>query len=93
MEAVNGLEALERMRERLPCMVLLDIQMPLMNGWEFREEQLKDPILARVPVVCLTALFNPEDVVRKLGVPCLAKPADFPSVMHEVEAACGRGRD
>jgi CheY-like chemotaxis protein len=89
MEAGNGQEALERMRQRVPCMVLLDIHMPLMTGWEFRERQLQDPALARVPVVCLTALFDPEDVVRRLGVPCLAKPADFPSVMHEVEAACG----
>ncbi len=90
MAAANGQEGLAQMRERRPCMVLLHIQMPLASGWEFRERQLEDPALATVPVLCLTALFDPEDVVRKLGIPCLAKPADFPSVMHEVEAACGR---
>ncbi|MGH9372108.1 MAG: response regulator [Vicinamibacterales bacterium] len=89
MSAANGLEALEQMRERRPCIVLLDIHMPLVSGWEFRQRQLEDPALASVPVVCITALFDPEDVVRKMGIPCLAKPPDFPSVIHEVEAACG----
>jgi CheY-like chemotaxis protein len=89
MTASNGQEALDQMRGRKPCMVLLDINMPLVSGWEFRERQLKDPDLAAVPVVCLTALFDPEDVVRRLGIPCLGKPAHFPSVMHEVETACG----
>jgi CheY-like chemotaxis protein len=90
MTAANGQEALDRMRDRKPCMVLLDIHMPLVSGWEFRERQLQDPALKDVPVVCLTALFDPEDVVRRLGIPCLPKPAHFSSVMHEVEAACGR---
>jgi CheY-like chemotaxis protein len=89
MTARNGLEALAQMRRRRPCLVLLDIHMPLMSGWEFRRRQLDDPSLADVPVVCITALFDPEDVVRQLGLPCLSKPADFPTVMHEVEAHCG----
>lgn len=87
--ARNGQEALDAMRRQPPCLVLLDIHMPLMTGWEFRERQLEDPELAKVPVICITALFDPEDVVRKLKIPCLAKPAHFPSVLHEVEAACG----
>jgi CheY-like chemotaxis protein len=89
MTAADGREALMRMRERKPCMVLLDIHMPLVSGWEFREHQLQDPELAGIPVVCITALFDPEDVVRRLGVPCLSKPARFPEVIQEVEAACG----
>lgn len=87
--ARNGREALDAMRRQRPCLVLLDIHMPLMTGWEFRERQLEDPDLAGVPVICITALFDPEDVVRRLKIPCLAKPAHFPSVLHEVEAACG----
>ena len=90
MTARNGQEGLAAMRERRPCIVLLDIHMPLMTGWEFRERQLQDPLLAQVPVVCITALFDPEAVVRKLGIPCLPKPADFPAVIQEVQNACGR---
>ena len=54
--AVNGLEALEKLQWGLrPCLILLDMQMRLMTGWEFRSEQKKDPVLAQVPVVAMTA--------------------------------------
>ena len=39
MTATNGKVALERMRERRPCVVLLDLTMPVMDGWEFRRRQ------------------------------------------------------
>ena len=50
--AENGRQALELLRdgERF-CVILLDIMMPVMNGYEFREEQLKDPNLASIPVI------------------------------------------
>jgi CheY-like chemotaxis protein len=89
MSAADGLEALERMRERRPCVVLLDLQMPRMDGWQFREHQLRDPQLAQVPVVCITACVEPHVVTRRLGLRCLPKPADFPSVLNEVRAVCG----
>jgi len=89
MSAGDGAEALDQMRRRLPCVVLLDLQMPRMDGWQFREQQLLDPRLAPVPVVCITAFFEPHVVTRKLGLKCLPKPADFPSVLNAVRAACG----
>ena len=87
--ANNGAEALAMMRERRPCLVLLDIKMPVMDGWEFRDAQLADPALADIPVVCMTGMVHPPDVSRKLGIPCLGKPLDFPSVVRAVERACG----
>ena len=54
--ATNGLEALEKLRWGLrPCLIVLDMQMRLMTGWEFRSEQRKDPELAKIPVVAMTA--------------------------------------
>ena len=50
------------MRQRLPCTVLLDLMMPVMDGWEFRRHQLEDPALAQVPVLCITAVPNPVEV-------------------------------
>src|SRR5215213_11823765 len=88
MSAADGVEALEKMRERLPCLVLLDLQMPRMDGWQFREQQLSDPALAQVPVVCITAFCEPHVVSRRLGLRCLSKPADFPAVLNEVRAIC-----
>lgn len=55
-EAANGREALDYLYEsRAPCLVLLDLEMPVMNGRDFRSEQLADERLARIPVVVVTA--------------------------------------
>jgi CheY-like chemotaxis protein len=54
----NGRAALEALRSpgaRPPCVILLDLMMPVMDGWEFRAEQLRDPALAGIPVIVLTA--------------------------------------
>ena len=92
MSARNGQEALAQMRQRRPCLVLLDLQMPVMTGWEFRERQLEDPELADVPVVCVTAFFNPGEVEQQLGLRCLPKAGQFTAVMNEVQSLCGKGR-
>ena len=89
--APNGVEALEQMRRQLPCLVLLDMQMPQMDGFEFRRQQLADPALARVPVVCLTGHYEPEQVGLQLGVACLKKPLNFPDVMSAIEGRCRPG--
>jgi len=88
--AKDGAEALALMRQRRPCLVLLDISMPMMDGWEFRKQQLEDPALSNVPVVCMTGMVHPEDVERILGVPCLGKPVGFPSLSRAVEKFCRR---
>lgn len=90
--ARNGLEALAEMRDHRPCMVLLDLQMPVMDGFQFRERQLADPELAAVPVVCITAHYDPARVSDQMGVPCLTKPPDFPHVVDVVDANCRRQR-
>jgi CheY-like chemotaxis protein len=89
MTAWNGREGLEKMHARRPCVVLLDVMMPVMDGWEFRRRQLNDPKDARVPVVAVTAHNNPGEVSRSMGVRCLPKPVDIDEVLSEVERACG----
>jgi CheY-like chemotaxis protein len=89
MTAENGSRGLERMRARRPCLVLLDLAMPVMDGWEFRKRQLADPDLAGIPVVCVTAAFDPANVSARLNVPCLPKPVSFSAVLNEVQSACG----
>lgn len=56
VESANGQEALQSLRHGLsPCLILLDLMMPVMNGWEFRVEQMKEPVLAAIPVVVISA--------------------------------------
>jgi CheY-like chemotaxis protein len=90
--APDGVAGLEQMHRQLPCLVLLDIKMPGMDGFEFRRQQLADRHLARVPVVCLTGHYEPEQVGLQLGVACLKKPLHFPDIVNAVEAKCGPGR-
>lgn len=92
MSASNGSEALEQMRQHRPCLVLLDMKMPVMDGFEFRRQQIADPALAHIPVVCLTAHYEPEQIGLQLGLACLQKPPHFPQILEAVEARCGPGR-
>ena len=81
--ARNGEEALEVLRAgRLPGLVLLDLMMPVMNGWEFLEEVAKDPVLKAIPVVVLTA-------AERTQVPgateVLSKPVDLVALLRVVQ--------
>lgn len=86
--ATNGAEALDRMRERQPCVVLLDLMMPVMSGWQFRERQMADEQLAKVPVVCVTAAADPNAVMSQLGVQCMRKPVDLDALIKVVHRTC-----
>jgi CheY-like chemotaxis protein len=75
--AANGREALTTLRtgDNLPCMILLDVMMPVMDGVAFREEQLRDPHLADIPVVLLSAHRDLAERAKALRAAAyLAKP-------------------
>jgi two-component system chemotaxis response regulator CheY len=76
-EAGDGAQALARLREEPADIVLLDINMPVMDGYEFVEHKAQDPSLADVRVALVTTESNPERLARmsELGVThCLRKP-------------------
>jgi CheY-like chemotaxis protein len=68
----DGRAALEGLRRPggIPAVVLLDLEMPVMNGWEFRQAQLEDPLLAGIPVVVASSA----DTARIDADAYLAKP-------------------
>ena len=92
VSAENGLLALEAMRQQDPCMILLDLHMPVMDGFEFRQRQLADPRLAKIPVLCVTAAFDPGRITRELGVPCMGKPVRFEDIRKSITQFCGSAR-
>jgi CheY-like chemotaxis protein len=81
--AKNGEEALALLRAgRRPGLVLLDLMMPVMNGWEFLDEVGRDPLLKVLPVVVLTAA---ERAQVPGGVEVLCKPVDLRALLRVVE--------
>jgi two-component system chemotaxis response regulator CheY len=81
--ATDGEEALARLRKgKLPRLVLLDLMMPVMNGWEFLEEVAKDPVLRAIPIVVLTAGEQTE-VPGAMDV--VTKPMDLTVLLQVVE--------
>jgi CheY-like chemotaxis protein len=72
--ATNGLEALTYLRGGGGASVIvLDLRMPVMDGWAFRREQLRDPALARIPVVVLTGA-DQDRVSELLAAATFQKP-------------------
>lgn len=64
--AANGREALERIAQQPPDLVISDVLMPEMDGYEFCAQVKKSPELRRIPVVLLTALDRPYDIIQGL---------------------------
>lgn len=80
LAAADGKEALEVLRstDKPPSLILLDLMMPRMNGYQFRIRQSEDPRLAHIPVVVFSADGRVESGLPGLGnVPCLRKPIDL----------------
>ncbi len=87
--AENGEVALERARIERPCVILLDLMMPIMNGWEFRTEQLRDPRLSSIPVVIMTADGHAVEKARTLHADYLKKPIRPDALLELVRDYCG----
>jgi CheY-like chemotaxis protein len=89
--ASNGVEALEQLRssEELPCLILLDLMMPTMDGTAFRAEQLKDPVLSPIPVVVISAFRDSAEKAKELAVAGhLTKPVSLDALMAVVSRFC-----
>lgn len=78
IEAIDGVEALSRARTELPDLVLMDLALPNMDGWEATRQLKADPQTCRIPVVALTAVAMRGDEERARAAGCddyLSKPA------------------
>lgn len=85
----NGREALEYLnREQFPNLILLDLMMPIMNGWIFFETLRADSRFDRIPVVILTA-FSKSEIQIPSDVEYLKKPVDFEVLRKTLIRYCG----
>ena len=87
-QATNGREALDYLRGGGSAnVILLDLRMPVMDGWAFRREQREDPGLASIPVVVLSGIEA--DHMQELGVAAsFNKPVSFPEIVGAVRRLC-----
>jgi CheY-like chemotaxis protein len=83
----NGKEALDRLRASAPpCLILLDLMMPVMDGWRFLAEAETDPALAAIPVVVITASCEQRNDVRtRVMIP---KPFRIDTLLEVVAQLC-----
>lgn len=91
LEADDGASALEQLHvHRHPCVILLDLMMPGMNGWEFRERQRSDPDLASIPVIILSGVHDLAARAREIGAADqLQKPVDLARLLDAISRQCG----
>jgi CheY-like chemotaxis protein len=90
--ASNGREALDVLRTRpAPCLILLDLMMPVMDGRGFREEQLKNPAWTEIPVIVISAYSDVEQQARALAVDHLRKPLAMRPLMDAIRRHCAGG--
>jgi CheY-like chemotaxis protein len=93
LEAVDGEEATRLASEHLPDLVLMDISIPRMDGWEATKRLLADERTKRIPVVALTAHALPADRARgaEIGFASyLTKPVEPRRVLEEIERVLER---
>jgi CheY-like chemotaxis protein len=87
--AANGVEALTALQTSpRPCLILLDLMMPVMDGRGFRAEQLKNPAWADIPVIVISAYGNAEAQAQELALTCMRKPVSTRPLIEVVRRYC-----
>jgi CheY-like chemotaxis protein len=77
LEAPNGREALDLMREHDPDVVVLDLMMPVLSGWDVLKERQQDARLSRIPVIVVSANRDPDVAVAVNAGICAFLPKPF----------------
>jgi CheY-like chemotaxis protein len=83
----NGREALEKLKHiESVCLILLDLMMPVMNGWEFAKALEKDETLAKIPIVVVTAFRDESKGINAVGF--IKKPIELQTLLSVVRHVC-----
>jgi CheY-like chemotaxis protein len=89
--ATNGSEALKLVRSMAapPSVILLDLMMPVMDGYRFLEERRKDPAVASIPVAIITAGHGVDRSRLGKGALIIPKPIDLPQLVRVLHGLGG----
>ena len=90
--ATDGQEGVSKARSEHPDVILLDMNLPVMDGWTAAGEIKRDPATAKVPIIALTAHAMSGDRDKAIAAGCddyHAKPVDFSRLLGQIEALTG----
>ncbi len=86
--AANGQQALERLAQgATACVIVLDLMMPVMDGWQFRRMQVEDARLAKIPTIIVSAAGH-ERMAHINADAYLAKPIDMDELLSRLSEFC-----
>jgi CheY-like chemotaxis protein len=86
--ATNGKEALNILQREVPCAMLVDLMMPVMDGAEFRRRVQTMPAISSVPFIMVSAASNAVRVARDLDIDVVSKPFDADQLLALVASRC-----
>jgi CheY-like chemotaxis protein len=92
--AGNGVIGYEKAKAGRPDVILMDLKMPQMDGFQTIEKIRDDPELADIPIIVLSAWTNSKNEKRALDVGadrCIAKPFDMDQLLEAIQTACDAG--
>ena len=90
--AVNGLDAIQYIKIKRPDLILMDMQMPVMDGYEAVSVIKGDPLYSSIPIVAFTAQARPEDIARTRSLGCVehyTKPMDTEELLNTIQKYIG----
>lgn len=84
--AINGLEGLKYLQTEInPDLILIDLMMPIMDGYTFRTEQLKNPLWSKIPTVVMSAEANAKEKMKNFSITAfLSKPVELDTILKTV---------
>jgi CheY-like chemotaxis protein len=91
--AVNGQEGVDLAKSSRPDLILMDLSLPIIDGWEATRRIKADPATANIPLIALTAHAMVEERERAMAAGCDdfdIKPVDFPRLLEKLKALLGR---
>jgi CheY-like chemotaxis protein len=87
--AANGVEAYNMAQAHRPCVIVLDLMMPVMSGEEFRRAQLENEEIRHIPVVVVSAHYEARQIARRMKAKkCFSKPVELDELSGYVRKWC-----